>query len=176
MLRFIYINTEIYNNENVKLLINDFAFILLLKLKSDIISSIIDFILGLDFMKKIDATVKKETLYIFAFSFILSVLMQAIYLVLSKWDYTVLLGNLIGLFASTGNFLLMGITVQNALGKEQKDAKNLMKLSQMLRMLMLFIVAVVAYLVPCFNLVATVISFVFPRIAVMLRSILIKKQ
>jgi hypothetical protein len=127
-------------------------------------------------MKKIDATVKKETLYIFTFSFVLSVLMQAIYLVIGKWDYTVLLGNLIGLLAATGNFLLMGITVQNAIEKEQKDAKNLMKLSQMLRMLMLFIVAVVAYLVPYFNLVATVISFVFPRIAVMLRSILIKKQ
>lgn len=127
-------------------------------------------------MKKIDATVKKETLYIFAFSFVLSVFMQAVYLVINKWDYTVLLGNFIGLVASTGNFLLMGITVQNAIGKEQKDAKNLMKLSQMLRLLMLFVVAVVAYLVPHFNLVATVISFIFPRIAVMLRSLLIKKQ
>ena len=46
--------------------------------------------MGLDFMKKIDATVKKETLYIFAFSFVLSVLMQSVYLILNKWDYTVL--------------------------------------------------------------------------------------
>ena len=127
-------------------------------------------------MKKVDSTVKKETLYIFLFTVIFSVLMQSVYLVIGRWNLTVLWGNLLGVAAATGNFFLMGLTVQNALGKEEKDAKNLMKISQSLRMLMLFAVALVGYLVPFFNLVAVVIPFIFPRIAITLRALLIKKQ
>lgn len=127
-------------------------------------------------MKKIDPTVKKETLNIFLFTVVFSALMQSVYLVIDKWDYTVLLGNLLGGFAAVANFFIMGLTVQNALGKEEKDAKNLMKLSQSLRMLMLFAVALIGYLVPVFSLVAVVIPFIFPRIAVTLRALFIKKQ
>lgn len=127
-------------------------------------------------MKKIDRTVLKETAYVFAFILIFSVFMQAVFLVINKWDYTVLLGNLLGALAAGGNFLLMGITVQNALGKDEKDARNLMKLSQSLRLLLLFVVAMVGYLIPVFNIITVVIPFVFPRIAVTLRSILIKKN
>ncbi len=126
-------------------------------------------------MKKIDATVLKETAYIFAFTLIFSVLMQAIFLIVGKWNYTVLLGNLLGASAAVGNFLLMGITVQNALGKEEKDAKNLMKLSQMLRLLMLFVIAMIGYLVPVFSTVAVIIPYIFPRIAVALRPLFMKK-
>lgn len=127
-------------------------------------------------MKKIDPTVKKETLFVALLTVVLSVLMQAVFLVIGKWDYTVLLGNLLGAAAAIANFLIMGLTVQAALGKEQKDAKNMMKLSQMLRMFMLFAVALIGYLVPVFKLVTVVVPFIFPRIAVALRAISIKKQ
>lgn len=127
-------------------------------------------------MKKLDPTVKKETLYIFLFTLVLSVLLQSVYLIIGRWNYTILLGNLLGAAAATANFLIMGITVQNALGKEEKDAKNMMKLSQMLRMLMLFVVAIIGHVAPCFSLVAVVIPFIFPRIAVTLRALFIKKQ
>ena len=126
-------------------------------------------------MKKIDSTVLKETAYVAGFTLVLSVLMQAVFLVTGKWDYTVLLGNLLGYAAAVGNFLLMGITVQSALGKEEKDAKNLIKLSQMLRMLLLFAVALVGHLVPVFSLIAVVVPYIFPRIAVALRAAVIKK-
>lgn len=131
---------------------------------------------GFDEMKRIDPTVKKETLYVALLTLVFSVLMQSVFLVIGKWDYTVLLGNLLGAAAAVANFLIMGLTVQSALGKEKKDAQNLMKLSQMLRMFMLFAVALIGYLVPVFKLVAVVIPFVFPRIAVALRAISIKKQ
>lgn len=127
-------------------------------------------------MNKIDATVKKETLYIAVFTFIFSLLLQSVYLILGRWDYTVLLGNLLGGVAATANFFIMGLTVQKALGKEEKDAKNLMKLSQSLRLFMLFAVALIGYLVPVFNMVAVVVPFLFPRIAVILRALFIKKQ
>ena len=120
-------------------------------------------------MKKLDPTVLKETLYILTSTLILSLLMQSVFLLVGAWDYKVLLGNILGIVAAVGNFLLMGITVQSALRKEQKEAKSLMKLSQTLRLLMLFVVALVGYLVPIFSTVAVVIPFLFPRLAITVR-------
>ena len=127
-------------------------------------------------LKKIDATVVKETGFVAVMTLILSVLLQAVFLVIGKWDYTVLLGNVLGAFAGIANFFLMGLTVQASLGLEVKDAKSRMKLSQTLRTLLMFAVAVVGYLVPVFNLITVVIPFLFPRIAVTVRAIMIKKQ
>lgn len=126
-------------------------------------------------MIKLDPTVKKETGYIFVFSLLCSMLLQAVFLIIGKWDHTVLLGNLLGLIASVGNFLLLGITVQKALGKEQKDAKEYMKLSQRLRTLLLFAVALVGYLVSVFNVVSLVIPYLFPRLAIALRSVFVRQ-
>lgn len=127
-------------------------------------------------MKKIDATVKKETTYIFAVTVIFSVLMQSVFLIIGKWDYTVLLGNLLGIIAAVGNFFVMGINIQSALGREEKEAKNLLKLSQTLRMLALFVVAMIGYLVPVFNIVAVIIPYLFPRFAISLRPLFIKER
>lgn len=120
-------------------------------------------------MKKIDPIVCKETFYILYLTTILSVLMQSVFLIIGKWDYTVLLGNLLGIAAATGNFLLMGLAVQKALEKTPEEAKTVMKLSQMGRMLMLFGVALVGYLVPVFHVIAVILPFLFPRVAIALR-------
>ena len=127
-------------------------------------------------MKKIDSTVIKETGFVALMTLVLSVLLQSVFLVIGKWDYTVLLGNVLGALAGIANFFLMGLTVQASLGLEVKDAKSRMKLSQTLRTLLMFAVAVVGYLVPVFNLITVVIPFLFPRIAVTVRAIMIKKQ
>lgn len=127
-------------------------------------------------MKKIDSTVLKETAYIGATVFIFSLALQSVFLIIGKWDYTVLLGNLLGFIAAVGNFFLMGLSVQASLGKEEKDAKNFMKFSQSLRLLLLFVIAVVGYLVPVFNILAVLIPFLFPRIAVALRPLFMKKR
>ncbi len=44
---------------------------------------------------KIDAIVRRETIYIAVWVGILSLLMEAVFLIIGKWDYTVLLGNLL---------------------------------------------------------------------------------
>ncbi len=126
-------------------------------------------------MKQLDATVKQETLFVAGFTTVLSVLLQAIFLIGGWWDYTVLLGNLLGAAAAVGNFLLLGLTVQTALGKDTDEIKKRIRLSQSLRMLLLFVVALIAYLVPVFHIVATVIPYLFPRIAVTIRSARLKQ-
>lgn len=120
-------------------------------------------------MSKLDATVKRETLYVAFMTLILSVLMQAIFLIVGEWDYTVLLGNLFGGGVAVLNFLLMGLTVQTSLELEEKEARGRVKLSMTLRMLMLVICAALGVLLPCFSVLATLIPLFFVRIAVALR-------
>ncbi len=121
-------------------------------------------------MKKIEAAVLKETKYISLWVLVLSALMQAVFLVIGKWDHTVLLGNVLSGIAVVLNFFLMGITIQNALEKDEKDAKSAMKLSQTYRFLFLIIVLVIGAAVPCFNIWAVVIPMLFPRIAIAFRA------
>ena len=125
---------------------------------------------------KVDKTVIKETKYIASFVLILSVLMQAVFLIISKWDYTVLLGNLWGIIIAVGNFFVMGLFVQKAVMQDEKDARQTVKASQSLRFVGIFILAVVGGLIPFFNSVAVVIPLIFPRVAIMLRPFINKNQ
>lgn len=134
-------------------------------------------------MKKIDPIILRETGFVALISLILSVFMQAVFLIVSywvegAWDYSVILGNLLGYIASVGNFFLMGLTVQKSLTKEPKDASNFMRLSQSLRNVALFVIALIAFLIDfwvgCFNIIALVIPYFFPRIAVIIRQLVVK--
>lgn len=124
---------------------------------------------------KIDKTVLKETKYITFWVLIFSILMQAVFLVIRKWDYTVLLGNLLSAVFAVINFFLMGITVQKAVMREEKEAKTTMKVSQMYRTLMLLVVIVIGVALPYFNTVAVIIPVFFIRIAVAIRPLFDKK-
>lgn len=125
---------------------------------------------GFDFVK-IDKTVIKETKYVASFVLVLSVLMQAIFLILSafdvvKWDYTIPLGNLYGAALAIGNFFAMAFYVARAVSKEEKDAKQMVKASQSLRFVALLLLAAVGAV--CFNVFTVVIPLIFPTIAAFL--------
>ncbi len=132
--------------------------------------------LGENKMEKIDATVVKETKYISLWVLFLSVLLQAVFLVIAKWDYTVLLGNILSGSSSILNFFLLGITVQKTLKKEEKEAKNSMKLSQMYRFLFLVVIVVIGVVLPCFSTWTVLIPMFFPRIAIAFRPLFDKKK
>ena len=103
--------------------------------------------------------------------------MQCVFLIIGKWDYTVLLGNLLSGVFSVFNFFLLGITVQKAIETgDVKAAKTKMRISQFARLLMLGVVAVLGVTLPCFNRWATLIPLVFPRVSMIIRQILIKKE
>ena len=125
-------------------------------------------------MSNIDSTVLKETRYVFFVSLILSLIMQAAFLISGYWNHTFIWGNILGFAASVGNFLLMGLTVQKAIGKEEKEIKKLVQFSQSGRLFILLIVALIANFVSVFSLLATVIPYIFPRIAVTVRPLFIK--
>ena len=121
-------------------------------------------------MARINSTVIKETRYIALFSCVLSVLLQAVFLiVLLRFDYTVLLGNLLGLIIGVGNFFFMGRGVQKAVENDEADARKVMRFSQTARFFGVFILAMAGVLIPVFDPIALVISIFFPRIAIAAR-------
>ena len=124
-------------------------------------------------MTKIDDTVRRETVYIAAWVVILSVVLQAVFLVVGLWSFDVLVSNVLSAAAAIANFLLMGITIQKAVNKEQKDAAQMMKFSQSGRMFMQFAAAAVGVLF--FNPITAIVPLFFPRIAIVFRPFIGKK-
>lgn len=120
---------------------------------------------------KIDRTVIKETRYIALVVLLLSVVMEGVFLVAGLFDYTVALGNLLGAATAILNFFLMGLSVQKALGKEEKDARNVLRVSMLYRNMMIVAVAALGAFLPCFNVFALLIPLFFPRIAIALRPV-----
>ena len=130
---------------------------------------------------------------------VLSLLMIAVFLVLGKFDYTVLLGAILGCGAAIGNFFLMALTVQKvtdgmpALPKQEEEpeeeeneaqpiseeaarAGKKMQLSFLLRLLMMGAVAVLAVKSPLFHPWAALLPMLFPRIVIALRGFFENRQ
>lgn len=120
-----------------------------------------------DLMTKLDETVKKETAYIAAWTLILSAIMESAFLVLGLWKPDVLFGNLISGACAVLNFLLMGVTVQKAVDREQEDAAKLMRFSQTMRMFLQLSLSALGVIF--FNPVAAVVPLFFPRVAIAFR-------
>lgn len=118
---------------------------------------------------KIDRTIIRETTYIAISVLILSVIMELVFILIKRWDYTVILGNLLGAAEAVLNFFLMGMMVQEALGKDEKAAQNTVRLSQLLRMMMLFVTTAIGAIAPCFNIIAALLPLLFPRLAIIFR-------
>ena len=127
-------------------------------------------------MKKIDPVVLKETKYIALWTLIFSALLQSVFLVIGKWDHTVLLGNLLTGTAVIANFFVMAMDVVRAVEKEEKEAKQTLKLSSSLRFLALGLVVLVGALLDCFNLWAVLIPLLFPRAAILIRPLWDRKK
>ena len=70
----------------------------------------------------------------------------------------------------------MGITVQSAVNKEDKEARSTMKMSQTLRTFMLFAAAALGVLLPCFHTVTSLIPLFFPRVAIALKPLFLGKE
>ncbi len=127
---------------------------------------------------KVDKTVLKETRYIASFVIIFSVLMQAVFLIISKWDYTVLLGNLWGAAVAIGNFFVMGLYVQKAVLQEEDDAKKTVKLSQSTRFVAILLLTGigVAIFQRSYGWIGVIVPLIFPSFAIFLRPLIDKKQ
>lgn len=122
-------------------------------------------------MIKAERVVRQETAYIAVWVGIFSLALQAVFLLMGRWNLSVLLGNLWSGGIVILNFFVMGLSVQKAVSNDEKEAKKVMKLSQTLRTMFLFVWVVIAVVLPYFSTIATIIPLFFPRIAIALRPI-----
>ncbi|MBR0218823.1 MAG: hypothetical protein IJQ33_06460 [Clostridia bacterium] len=150
---------------------------------------------------KVQPAVQAETKKMALGVGVLTVLMIAVFLVIRQFDYTVLLGAILGCAAAVGNFFLMALTVQKVTGdmpvlpkreeeteeteEEEKEqplsdeamqAGKQMQLSFLLRLLMLGGVAALAVTAPIFHPWASLLPMLFPRIVIALRTLFDNKQ
>lgn len=122
--------------------------------------------------ENVQPTIKEETKKLAIFVASCVAVMIAVFFVLSlmkpdkvPFDYTVILGGVVGGFVAVLNFFLMGITVQNVVEiKEENSAKAQMKASYMYRMFMMMLWTVLAIVLPIFQTVAGVLPLFFPGI------------
>ena len=124
-----------------------------------------------------DPAVKKETGYIAAWVVLLSLIMEAVFLVLRKWDFSVLLGNLGGAAAAIGSSYLLARTVSRAVEKgKPEEAAARVKATATVRLLGCLAVCVILIAVFKTNLFATVIPLLFPRIGIAFRPMIDRKR
>lgn len=156
------------------------------------------------FLIKLQPAVRKETSRIALGTIILAVLMVVVFILLGKFDHTVIWGALLGSAAAIGNFFLLALSVQMAAEKmngvqfpsyeeaeagleedeeipapvspELQQAKRSMQLSYSGRLFLLAIVGVLGLTLPCFHAVATVVPFLFPRIVIFFHGLINKKE
>ena len=119
-----------------------------------------------------DPAVKKETGYIAVWVVLLSLIMEAVFLLLRKWDLSVLFGNIGGAAIAVGNFFLLALiatrTMEKALAKgKPEEAAARVKSLATVRLLGCALLCVLLIAVFKTNLYATVIPLLFPRIGIM---------
>ena len=119
-----------------------------------------------------DPAVRKETGYIAAWVILLSLVMEAVFLLLRKWDLSVLFGNLGGAAIAIGNFFLMALIATRAMNRgvessKPEEAAARVKATAMIRLLGSVALCVILIAVFRTNVYATLIPMLFPRIGIM---------
>lgn len=125
---------------------------------------------------KPDKTILKETGFLLVGTLILGAIMIGVFAAFRRLNYTVVTGALLGGLASVCNFFLMGLTIQKAVDKSPEDAKKRIQLSYTVRMFALLVVLGVGVYLPYFHWLAVLISALFPRVVILFRSVVVKKQ
>ena len=133
---------------------------------------------------KLQKAVVDETRRVAVGSAILTVVMLIVFAVIKRFDYTVILGALLGYVTAVGNFLWMAMTVQKAAEPQAGETdeeregriRRTVKLSYTQRRLFQAVMIVIALIVPVFHWVAALIELVFPTMTIYARQLLLKKR
>lgn len=114
---------------------------------------------------KISPAIKKETSHIALGVLAGDAVMLAVFILLKRFDYTVILGAVLGSAAAVLNFLFMGISCQKAMD-DPDNARALVQKSYTKRMIALVVVMIVGFKAPCFHIVAVVVPLLFPSLTI----------
>jgi len=126
---------------------------------------------------KLDPAVRKETAYIAVWTAGLSLVLEAVFLLLGRWDFSVLGGNAVGALAAIGNFFLLGLTVSRAVAQgKAEEASRRVRASASVRLLGMGLLCAGAIGLLKTNPYATLIPLLFPRIGILFRPLIDRKR
>lgn len=120
---------------------------------------------------KLDPSAKKELGHIALGVLLGDAVMLAVFALLKKLDYTVILGAVLGSVAAVLNFLFMCLNLQKAMNDPDR-AKLLVQKSYIQRMLAMVVVMIVGFIAPWFHPVAVVIPFLLPSVTIKVMQLL----
>ncbi len=93
----------------------------------------------------------------------------------SPFDYTVIVGAVIGCAVTVANFFLMAITVQKVVDEEDQDnAKRRMKVSFRYRTIMQMAWVLLAIFLPFVNWIAAIAPLFIPSIVIKIRGVFLQ--
>ena len=118
-----------------------------------------------------DPAVRKETGYIALWVVLLSLVMEAVFLLIGQWGLPVLYGNLGGAAVAVLNFFLMALIATRAMNRgvesgKPEEAAARVKATAMVRLLGCVLLCVLLIAVFKTNVYATLIPMLFPRIGI----------
>jgi len=120
---------------------------------------------------KLAPSIKKETGHIALGVLTGDAVMLAVFALLKRLDYTVVLGAALGSAAAILNFLFMAMNLQKAMDDPDR-AKLLVQKSYTQRMLGMVVVMIIGFVAPCFHVVAVVIPFLLPSVTIKVMQLL----
>ncbi len=120
-------------------------------------------------MPKVSDAVRRETLWVAAWTGGLTLVMHTVFALLGQWDTGVLLGSLLGCAVAVGCFFWLGLTVQKAVGKPEKEARRILQGSMIARLLVQAGALAAGFGLSWLNGWAVLIPLLIPQIAVRLR-------
>jgi len=120
---------------------------------------------------KLSPAIIKETKHIALGVLIGDAVMIAVFAVLGRLDYTVILGALLGSAGAVLNFFTMGVRAQKAM-EDPDRARIIIQRSYTTRMLAMVAVMALGVAAPCFHTVAVVLPFLFPSITIKVMQLL----
>ena len=116
---------------------------------------------------KLQPAVKKETTHIAVGTAAGVAVMLAVFALIGRADWGVVVSGLLGGVLAVANFLLLGVTVQRVANQSDEGrGRKMMQFSYNMRMLLLVLWLILAVAVPFFNWVAAMIPLLLPRLTI----------
>lgn len=93
-----------------------------------------------------------------------------------SFDLTLILGLIYGNIVAVANFFALGRSVENSLRRSPKQAQFFMNTSYVVRYLAVFFLMAAAVYIPFLSVYTAILPLLFPRFAILLRTLLLKKE
>lgn len=126
---------------------------------------------GIDIRLNLQPATRREIKRISTGVLLGSLLMVAVFLVIDRFQWSVVWGALLGDAVAIGNFVFLGVSVQKAAAAEGLRARQIMQFTYSLRMLIVVAALALSMAVEVFYWPAVLIPLLLPRITILVMQI-----